>query len=56
MKTYAYSEARKELNEIINQVVYQKERFFLERRGRKVTAIVPIEDIELLEKSIANRI
>ncbi|MDP2935429.1 MAG: type II toxin-antitoxin system prevent-host-death family antitoxin [Dehalococcoidia bacterium] len=41
--------ARDQLSEIINRAAYGKERIALTRRGRKLAAIVPIEDLELLE-------
>ena len=43
-------EARRNLADVINRVAYAKERVRLGRRGRNVAAIVPIEDLELLEK------
>lgn len=47
--------ARDQLSEIINRAAYGKERIALTRRGRKLAAIVPIEDLELLE-SLENRL
>lgn len=41
--------ARGELSDVINRVVYQGERIVLERRGRDVVALVPLEDLRLLE-------
>lgn len=35
---------------ILNRVAYGKERLVLTRRGRSLAAIVPIEDLELLEE------
>ena len=42
--------ARRELADVINRVAYARERILLDRRGKNVAAIVPIEDFELLEK------
>ena len=37
-----------QLSEVINRVAFAKERLFLTRRGKRIAAIVPIEDIDLL--------
>jgi prevent-host-death family protein len=44
------AEARNEFAEIINRASFGKERFVLTRRGKKLAAIVPVEDMELLEE------
>ena len=44
------SEAREEFAELVNRVAYGGERVRVVRRGREVAAIVPIEDVELLER------
>jgi prevent-host-death family protein len=41
--------AREEFSDVINRAAYGKERVVLTRRGRKVAAVVPIEDVALLE-------
>lgn len=43
------SEARDGLAELVNRVAYAHERVRLVRRGRELAAVVPIDDIELLE-------
>lgn len=43
-------EVRRTLADVINRVAYAKERISLQRRGRAVAAIIPVEDLELLEK------
>jgi len=43
------SDARQDLAQIINRVAYRGERVRLVRHGREVAAIVPIEDVSLLE-------
>ena len=43
------SEARGEFSETINRVAYRGERVVLTRHGRRVAAVVPVEDLELLE-------
>lgn len=49
MTRLAVTKAREELAEMLNRVAYGRERVILERRGRSVAALVPIEDLELLE-------
>ena len=43
------SEARADLAELVNRVAYAHERVRLVRRGRVLAAVVPMEDVELLE-------
>lgn len=42
-------EARKQISEIINRAAFGKERMILTRRGKELVAVVPIEDVKLLE-------
>jgi prevent-host-death family protein len=42
--------ARNEFSEILNRAAFGKERIVLTRRGKDLAAIVPIEDLELLER------
>ncbi len=44
------SEARATFAELVNRAAYGHERVRVVRRGRPVAAIVPIEDVELLER------
>lgn len=44
------SEAREGFAELVNRAAYGHERVRVVRRGREVAAIVPIEDVELLER------
>lgn len=44
------TEARENLAEVINRVTYAKDRVRITRRGKQVAAMVPIEDLELLER------
>jgi prevent-host-death family protein len=44
------TEARENLAEVINRVAYAKDRVRITRRGKQVAAVVPIEDLELLER------
>ena len=43
------SEAREDFAELVNRVAYAHERVRLVRRGRDLAAVVPTEDLELLE-------
>ncbi len=55
MTKFKISDARKDLAEIINRVAYGDERIILERRGKGLAAVIPINDLELLE-AIEDRI
>lgn len=44
------SQARDNLAELISRAAYGKERIILTRRGKQLAAVVPIEDVRLLEK------
>jgi prevent-host-death family protein len=46
----AVQRPRGELADLINRAAYGRERILLKRRGKAVAAIVPVEDVELLEK------
>ena len=44
------SEARQDFAELVNRAAYGHERVRVVRRGREIAAIVPIEDVEFLER------
>ena len=44
------SEARDSFADLVNRAAYGHERVLVARRGRPIAAIVPIEDVELLER------
>ena len=44
------SEARQAFADIMNKVAFGKERVVVERRGKKLVAVVPVEDLALLEE------
>jgi prevent-host-death family protein len=44
------SEAREGFSDTLNRVAYGGERIVLRRRGRDLAAIVPIEDLALIER------
>ncbi len=43
------AEARQNFAELINRAAYGKERARVTRRGKGLAAVVPMEDLELLE-------
>ena len=50
MKRLTTSEVREALSDTLNRVRYRKERIILKRRNKDIAALVPIEDLELLEE------
>jgi prevent-host-death family protein len=42
--------ARQHFSDLINRVAYGKDRILLTRRNRPLVAVVPIEDVALLEE------
>ena len=40
---------RVDLSETVNRVAYAGERVVIQRRGRPLVAIIPVDDLELLE-------
>lgn len=44
------TEVRDALAEALNRVAYGGERIVLERHGKQLAALVPVEDLELLEE------
>jgi prevent-host-death family protein len=49
MKQVTTVDARAQFSEIINRAAFGKERVTLTRRGKEIVAVVPIEDLKLLE-------
>lgn len=49
MTKISTADARNEFADVINRASFGKERFVLTRRGKKLAAIIPVEDLELLE-------
>lgn len=49
MSRLTVGQVRDGFAEALNQVAYRGERIRVERRGKEVAAMVPIEDLELLE-------
>ena len=50
MTNVPISEAREHLADLGNRVSLRGERLVVERRGRQLFAMVPVEDVELLER------
>ena len=50
MTTIPISEAREHLADLGNRVSLRGERVVVERRGKNLFALVPVEDLELLER------
>ncbi len=44
------SEARRDFADTVNRVAYRKERVLVERHGKVVMGMVPVEDLELLRE------
>lgn len=55
MSSLNSSQARQHFPELLNEAAYAKKRIVVTRRGKKLAAIVPIEDLETIE-AIENRI
>jgi antitoxin Phd len=49
-KKYTIAETRTHLTDVLNQASYGKERIEVIRRNKPIAYIVPIEDVEMLEK------
>ena len=45
------ADAKEEFSELINRVSHNKERIILTRRGKEIAAIIPIEDLHLIQES-----
>jgi prevent-host-death family protein len=52
MRRLSVVELRQSLAEILNRAEYQGERVLIHRRGKDAAAIIPIEDLRLLERLI----
>lgn len=49
MTRLASGKVRQEFAETINRVAYGRERIVLHRRGKSLAALIPVEDLALLE-------
>ena len=50
MSKITAAKAREQFSEVLNQTAYGKERIVLTRSGKDIVAIVPMDDLRLLEK------
>jgi len=55
MSNISTKEAREQLSTVISRAAFTKERVIVTRHGKAIAAVVPIEDVELLER-LENRI
>ena len=44
-----FSEARIQLTNIMNEVAYRGKRIIITRKGKQIVAIVPLEDLAVIE-------
>ena len=44
------SKAREEFPEVLNRAAYGKERTIVSRRGKDLAAVIPMDDLRLLER------
>ena len=44
------SKARDEFPEVVNRAAYGKERTIVSRRGKDLAAVIPMDDLRLLER------
>lgn len=52
LRNITSSEAREEFAEVINRVAYGGERIVIRRREKELAAVIPMEDLRLLERLI----
>jgi len=50
MTRLSVSKARQEFPEILNRAAYGRERTVVSRRGKELAAVIPMEDLRLLER------
>ena len=50
MKKMDTTEARQEFSDTLNQVAYGHDRIVLSRRGKDVAVLVPVSDLDLIER------
>lgn len=48
--SFSAVEARERFADLVNRSAYRGERIILTRRGKGVAAVVPLEDLQLLEQ------
>jgi prevent-host-death family protein len=50
MSNISISDLRNDLSTTVNRVAFSHERIILERQGKAVAVLVPVEDLQLLEE------
>lgn len=45
------TEAKEQFTDIVNRVAHNKDRIILTRRGKDIAALIPIEDLKLLQQN-----
>ena len=50
MDELSIADGRRNLAELVNRVAYGKERVVLTRHGKRLCALVPIDDLSVLDK------
>ena len=50
MKRITTAQTRKHMAELLNRAAYGNERFVVTRHGKELAAIVPLEDVTLLDR------
>jgi prevent-host-death family protein len=50
MAHVSVSKARQEFPDLVNRAAYGKERIVVSRRGKDLAAVIPIDDLRLLER------
>ena len=45
------SQARESFADLVNKVAYRKERILITRHGKRVAAIIPMEQVRFLERA-----
>ncbi|MBA3721361.1 MAG: type II toxin-antitoxin system Phd/YefM family antitoxin [Parachlamydiaceae bacterium] len=43
------SQAREHFPELVSEAAFAKKRFIITRRGKNLAAVIPIEDLEMIE-------
>lgn len=49
MTRLSVSDVRDDFAEVVNRVAYRGERIVINRRGKDIVAMVPVEDVAMLE-------
>lgn len=50
MKQVSTADTRKHMSELLNRAAYGGERFVVTRHGKELAAIVPLAEVDLLDK------